>query len=110
MQKTKADRVRQLLTDIYAVDIMGEQPSNDIRVQFPLATDVEDDSDIVIVAADENNLVDETCLEVIPSKPERKGNTLSFDVSHFSMYVIAYAFFVLALLKIFSCCWPPNEN
>ena len=84
-KQSKTDEVRQLLTDIYAIEVVGQQPSKDIWIQFPLSTPVSDDADIAIIAADENNLVDETCLEVMPTKPEKKGNTLAFGVSHFSM-------------------------
>lgn len=87
----KSARSRKLLTDIYEIHVSGNrQPSKKIRIQFPLtgtfSTDKPlDDSDIVIVTADEDHLVDEKSLEILSSKPKKTGDTLSFYVSHFSM-------------------------
>ena len=84
-KRQKTDEVQQLFTDIYEIHVDGEQPSKDIKVQIPLLTPVSDSNEVIIVSADENNLIDETSLEILPSKPVKSGANLSFDVSHFSM-------------------------
>ena len=88
-KRLKAEK-RQLLTDVYEIQITGKQPTKKIKIEFPLSSstteaDTSDAGDIVIVRADENNLVDESSLVTLPGTPTKTGDTLSFYVDHFSM-------------------------
>ncbi|KAL3867092.1 hypothetical protein ACJMK2_044323 [Sinanodonta woodiana] len=76
-----------LLTDVFQVSIDGKQPKEKVKVQIPSREDKVKSDDIVIVAADENNLVDEKSLEIIPAKPKRHKGNIVFEVEHFSIHV-----------------------
>ncbi|KAK3593768.1 hypothetical protein CHS0354_014306 [Potamilus streckersoni] len=76
-----------LLTDVFQVSIEGKQPKEKVKVQIPSHEDNVMGDDIVIVAADENNLVDEKSLEIIPTKPKRHKGNIVFEVEHFSIHV-----------------------
>ncbi|KAK3593769.1 hypothetical protein CHS0354_014307 [Potamilus streckersoni] len=76
-----------LLTDIFQVSIDGKQPKLNVKLQIPSHGVNDKNDDIVIVAADENNLVDENSIEIIPTKPKCQNGKIIFEVKHFSIHV-----------------------
>lgn len=85
-----------LLTDVYQINIAGQQPKKAIKMQIPLSKGMEGHGeDFVIVRADENSLFNEATekkhnLEVLLSLPTLIGRNLIFEVAHFSVYVATW--------------------
>lgn len=79
-----------LLTDVYQINVAGQQPKKGVKVQIPLCEGMNADDDIAIVAADETKLNEEDALEVLQTKPQVVGLNLIFEVSHFSIYVATW--------------------
>lgn len=82
-----------LLTDVYQINIIGQQPKKGITVKIPFCKGSETTEDVVIVRADEKTVHDENnenALEVLPVKPKVVGMNLIFEVSHFSIYVASW--------------------
>ncbi|KAL3867094.1 hypothetical protein ACJMK2_044325 [Sinanodonta woodiana] len=76
-----------LFTNIFQVSIEGRQPNQKVQLQIPSHEVNVKSDDIVIVAADENNLVDEKSLKIIATKPKCHDGKIIFDVEHFSIHV-----------------------
>ena len=84
---TKAPDLKPLLlSDLYEINVEGSQPTKEITVQCPAIKEfkVVPDSEVVIVTADENDMKDETSLQVVQSAPKVVKGKFIFNVSHFS--------------------------
>lgn len=82
-----------LLTDVYQINVSGQQPKKGIKVKIPFNKGSQTNDDVVIVRADENTIQEEGnehALEVLPVKPQIVGMNLIFEVSHFSIYVASW--------------------
>lgn len=88
--ETKKSQNSNLLTDVYQINVEGQQPKKGIKVQIPLCKGMETEEDIAVLAADEKNLETEDSLEVLQTTPKIVGCNLIFEVSHFSIYVASW--------------------
>ncbi|XP_053406153.1 ankyrin-2-like isoform X1 [Mercenaria mercenaria] len=79
-----------LLTDVYQINVEGQQPKKGVKVKIPLCEGMETEDEVTIVAADETKLQEVDSLEVLQTKPQIVGCNLIFEVSHFSIYVATW--------------------
>ena len=82
----KADAV-PLVTDIYQINVCGDQPKKEMMIQIPLSHthDNENIDNLVIVNVDENSLHIDNALDVFPQPPRIVNMNLMFEVSHFCL-------------------------
>lgn len=85
----KEDDSLLLATDVYQINVIGQQPNKNVLVQIPLS-DGQNIDDVVVLNADENNLHADKGLEILPQKPKLVNMNLIFEVSHFCLYFGAF--------------------
>lgn len=82
-----------LLTNVYQINVTGQQPTKRVKLQIPFCTEVNALEELAIIGANEEMLAkesNESALEVLPSTPQVVGTNLVFEVSHFSIYVASW--------------------
>ena len=75
-----------LITDMYQVNVLGDQPTKNVTMQIPLRGH-ENVEDLAIVCADERLLHKDGSLEILQKEPTIVNGSLIFEVSHFCLYV-----------------------
>ncbi|KAL4227593.1 hypothetical protein ACF0H5_013036 [Mactra antiquata] len=85
-----AKKKSNLVTDVYQINLSGDQPKKGITVQIPLLKGMSPDDDIAIVHADENNLGEGDNLEILPTQPKIVNMNLVFEVTQFCIYVASW--------------------
>ena len=73
-----------LITNVYQINILGDQPNKNVKMQIPLINK-ENINDLAIVCADERSLHKEGSLEILQTEPNIVNGNLVFEVSHFSV-------------------------
>ncbi|WAQ98591.1 ANR31-like protein [Mya arenaria] len=80
-----------ILTDVYQINIDGNQPKKGITLQIPMDRELEGDDELVIATLNERSLSnEEDALEIIDVPPQTISGSLIVEISHFSIFVATW--------------------
>ncbi|KAH3830562.1 hypothetical protein DPMN_103807 [Dreissena polymorpha] len=75
-----------LLTNLYQINISGDQPKKTVTLTLPLGNGMTADDNIVIIHANETELNQENALEMLPVQPQVVNGKIVFEVSQFCVF------------------------
>lgn len=75
-----------VLTDVYNITSDVSDNQNSMKLRLPLHQCMDTTDDIMLVTADDiTDDSDESCLQVVDTKPEVRKMSIEYEIPHFSM-------------------------